>query len=165
MTSRRIAVVGGSLGGLTAACLLRDNGHDVTVYECSSDELEERGAGIGFHQDDGRVVVSFPHRESDSEAEVETAGGGSSCRRVAGHCGGPAAAATAKAEADGWALAAALERNDDVVTALATWEEQQLKLCRALLERTRRIGSRSQVDNTWRPGDPALIFGLHEPGR
>ena len=43
-----IQVVGGSLGGLTAACLLRDDGHDVTIYERSSRELEERGAGIGF---------------------------------------------------------------------------------------------------------------------
>ena len=44
----RIAIVGGSLGGLTAACLLRDDGHDVTIFERSPNELEERGAGIGF---------------------------------------------------------------------------------------------------------------------
>ncbi len=44
----RIAVVGGSLGGLTAACLLADDGHDVTVYERSATPLEERGAGIGL---------------------------------------------------------------------------------------------------------------------
>ncbi len=43
-----IAVVGGSLGGLTAACLLADAGHHVVVYERSPSELEERGAGIGF---------------------------------------------------------------------------------------------------------------------
>ncbi|MGZ4679274.1 MAG: NAD(P)-binding protein, partial [Ilumatobacteraceae bacterium] len=39
-----IAVVGGSLGGLTAASLLADAGHHVVVYERSSSELEERGA-------------------------------------------------------------------------------------------------------------------------
>jgi 2,6-dihydroxypyridine 3-monooxygenase len=43
-----IAVVGGSLGGLTAACLLADDGHDVTIYERSPSQLEERGAGIGL---------------------------------------------------------------------------------------------------------------------
>jgi 2,6-dihydroxypyridine 3-monooxygenase len=43
-----IAVVGGSLGGLTAACLLADAGHRVAIYERSTTELEERGAGIGF---------------------------------------------------------------------------------------------------------------------
>ena len=43
-----VAVVGGSLGGLTAACLLADAGHRVVVYERSPSELEERGAGIGF---------------------------------------------------------------------------------------------------------------------
>jgi len=48
MATRSIAIVGGSLGGLTAACVLRDAGHDVHVYERSSRELEERGAGIGF---------------------------------------------------------------------------------------------------------------------
>ena len=29
---------------------------------------------------------------------------------------------------------------------------------------TRDIGRRSQVDGTWRAGDPDLIFGLHGPG-
>lgn len=42
----RIAVVGGSLGGLTAALLLRDIGCDVTVYERSRETLQARGAGI-----------------------------------------------------------------------------------------------------------------------
>ncbi|MGH1481341.1 MAG: FAD-dependent monooxygenase [Geminicoccales bacterium] len=42
----RIAIAGGSIGGLTAACLLRDAGHDVTVFERSPIELEQRGAGI-----------------------------------------------------------------------------------------------------------------------
>jgi 2,6-dihydroxypyridine 3-monooxygenase len=41
-----VAVVGGSLGGLTAALVLRDAGCDVTVFERSSSALEARGAGI-----------------------------------------------------------------------------------------------------------------------
>ncbi|MDH3771921.1 MAG: NAD(P)-binding protein, partial [Nitrospirota bacterium] len=48
MQRARVAVAGGSIGGLTAACLLRDAGHQVTVFERSSTELEQRGAGIGF---------------------------------------------------------------------------------------------------------------------
>ena len=52
-----VAVVGGSLGGLTAACLLRDDGHDVTVYERASGELEERGAGIGLLEANYRYLV------------------------------------------------------------------------------------------------------------
>ncbi|MEZ5263627.1 MAG: NAD(P)-binding protein [Acidimicrobiales bacterium] len=43
-----IAVVGGSLGGLTAACLLAGDGHRVTILERSASPLEERGAGIGL---------------------------------------------------------------------------------------------------------------------
>ncbi|WP_051232681.1 FAD binding domain-containing protein [Pseudonocardia asaccharolytica] len=41
-----VAVVGGSLGGLTAALVLTDIGCDVTVLERSSARLEARGAGI-----------------------------------------------------------------------------------------------------------------------
>jgi 2,6-dihydroxypyridine 3-monooxygenase len=75
-----------------------------------------------------------------------------------------AAAGTAKAAADGWALAEALDRHDDIVTALAAWEPGQLALGRELVARTRRVGRRSQVDGTWTPGDAELIFGLHRPG-
>jgi len=76
-----------------------------------------------------------------------------------------AAAGTAKAAADAWELAAALQAHPDIESALTAWEQGQLELGRKLLERTRRIGRRSQVDCNWRPGDPELIFGLYEPGR
>jgi 2,6-dihydroxypyridine 3-monooxygenase len=75
-----------------------------------------------------------------------------------------AAAGTAKAAADAWALAGALAAQPDVESALRAWEPGQLELGRNLLERTRRIGRRSQVDCNWTPGDPELIFGLYEPG-
>lgn len=51
-----IAVVGGSLGGIIAGCLLADDGHSVTIYERSPVELEERGAGIGFLAATGRYL-------------------------------------------------------------------------------------------------------------
>jgi len=76
-----------------------------------------------------------------------------------------AAAGTAKAAADAWELARALGEQPDIKSALQTWERGQLELGRKLLERTRRIGRRSQVDCNWSPGDPELIFGLYEPGR
>jgi 2,6-dihydroxypyridine 3-monooxygenase len=76
-----------------------------------------------------------------------------------------AAAGTAKAAADAWTLAEALETHASVPEALAAWEPAQLELGRQLTERSRRIGSRSQVDGTWREGDPELIFGLYGPGR
>jgi 2,6-dihydroxypyridine 3-monooxygenase len=75
-----------------------------------------------------------------------------------------AAAGTAKAAADAWALADAIERHRDVPTALALWEPGQLALGQQLLERNRRNGRRSQFDGTWVPGDPELIFGLRAPG-
>src|SRR5579859_6958707 len=76
-----------------------------------------------------------------------------------------AAAGTAKAAADGWALGAALTAaGGDVPAALAGWERRQLALGRALLARCREIGDSSQFAGTFRPGDQRLIFGLHGPG-
>lgn len=76
-----------------------------------------------------------------------------------------AAAGTAKAAADAWELAKALDQEPHIETALKAWEPAQLELGRKLLERTRSIGRRSQVDCNWTPGDPQFIFGLYEPGR
>lgn len=42
----QIAIAGGSIGGLTAGVLLHELGHDVHVYERSTNALEGRGAGI-----------------------------------------------------------------------------------------------------------------------
>jgi 2,6-dihydroxypyridine 3-monooxygenase len=76
-----------------------------------------------------------------------------------------AAAGTAKAAADGWALANALTAaGGDVPAALASWERSQLALGQALLARCREIGDSSQFGGTFRPGDQRLIFGLHGPG-
>jgi len=75
-----------------------------------------------------------------------------------------AAAGTAKAAEDAWQLGAALDAHDEVGEALRAWEQTQLALGRDLLERTRSIGSRSQTSNTWEPGDPDLLFGLHRAG-
>jgi 2,6-dihydroxypyridine 3-monooxygenase len=76
-----------------------------------------------------------------------------------------AAAGTAKAAADGWALAEELTAAaGDVPAALAAWERRQLALGRDLLARCREIGDSSQFLGTFRPGDPRLIFGLYSPG-
>ncbi len=75
-----------------------------------------------------------------------------------------AAAGTAKAAEDAWSLYRHLERSESLDTALTHWEADQLALGTSLLSRTRSIGSRSQTDNNWKPGDPDLIFGLHAPG-
>jgi 2,6-dihydroxypyridine 3-monooxygenase len=76
-----------------------------------------------------------------------------------------AAAATAKGADDVWALADALQRSGgDVAEALRRWEPARLELGRALLARTRDLGEGAQFRNDWVPGDPALTFGLREPG-
>lgn len=54
---RRAAVIGGSLGGLTAANLLRDDGWDVVVYEKSAAPLDGRGAGIVVHASTVRYLL------------------------------------------------------------------------------------------------------------
>jgi 2-polyprenyl-6-methoxyphenol hydroxylase-like FAD-dependent oxidoreductase len=49
MTSRRALVIGGSLGGLIVAHLLRGAGWDATVFERNDEELASRGVGLGTH--------------------------------------------------------------------------------------------------------------------
>jgi len=46
--SRRALIVGGSMGGLMAAALLRRSGWNVTLFERASGNLAERGAGLGI---------------------------------------------------------------------------------------------------------------------
>ncbi len=71
-----------------------------------------------------------------------------------------AAAGTAKAADDAWALADALRGADDVSSALKAWEPGRLALGRSLVERARSVGSRSQIHNNWRQDDPDVIFSL-----
>jgi 2-polyprenyl-6-methoxyphenol hydroxylase-like FAD-dependent oxidoreductase len=47
--ARRALVVGGSLGGLFAAHLLRGTGWDASVFERDEEELTGRGVGLGTH--------------------------------------------------------------------------------------------------------------------
>jgi 2,6-dihydroxypyridine 3-monooxygenase len=54
---KRAAVVGGSIGGLTAALLLRDSGWDVDVFERSAVVLVGRGGGIVLHPATIRYLV------------------------------------------------------------------------------------------------------------
>jgi 2,6-dihydroxypyridine 3-monooxygenase len=51
-------VVGGSLGGLTAALVLRDAGATVDVYERSAAPLHDLGAGVVLHP----ATVRYPLR-------------------------------------------------------------------------------------------------------
>ena len=50
MSKKRALIIGGSLGGLIAAHLLRSVGWDAVVFERNADDLIGRGAGIGTHQ-------------------------------------------------------------------------------------------------------------------
>ena len=45
----RALIIGGSVGGLFAANLLRSTGWDAAVFERNPDELTGRGAGISTH--------------------------------------------------------------------------------------------------------------------
>jgi 2-polyprenyl-6-methoxyphenol hydroxylase-like FAD-dependent oxidoreductase len=49
MAARRALVIGGSLGGLFAAHLLRSAGWDAVVFERNPDDLTGRGAGLSTH--------------------------------------------------------------------------------------------------------------------
>ncbi len=49
--NHRIAIVGGSVGGLFAGVLLHRAGFDVRIFERSGREIESRGAGLGAQAD------------------------------------------------------------------------------------------------------------------
>ena len=49
MPQPRALIIGGSLGGLIAAHLLRDAGWDAVVFERNAEDLPSRGAGLGTH--------------------------------------------------------------------------------------------------------------------
>jgi 2-polyprenyl-6-methoxyphenol hydroxylase-like FAD-dependent oxidoreductase len=56
MTARRALVIGGSLGGLLAAHLLRSTGWDAVVFERNAEELASRGVGLGTHPQLGAAL-------------------------------------------------------------------------------------------------------------
>ncbi len=56
MTMPRVLVVGGSLGGLFAANMLRAIGCEVRVFERAEQDLAGRGAGIGTHEELHRAM-------------------------------------------------------------------------------------------------------------
>jgi len=49
MTSPRALIIGGSLGGLMVAHLLRSIGWDAAIFERNDEELASRGVGLGTH--------------------------------------------------------------------------------------------------------------------
>ena len=53
----RVAVIGGSMIGLTAGLVLRDLGCEVDVYERSRVPLEGRGVGIVLHPQTVRYLL------------------------------------------------------------------------------------------------------------
>src|SRR4051794_18284114 len=67
-TGHRAIVVGGSIGGLTSALLLRRLGFDVDVYERTPTDLDGRGGGIVLQPDTLRwfVECSSQHPETVS---------------------------------------------------------------------------------------------------
>src|SRR5271163_5163374 len=65
----RVAISGGSVGGLFAACLLRQAGHDVDVFERSRQGLEGRGAGL-VAQEEVFVLLRAIGREDVADVGV-----------------------------------------------------------------------------------------------
>lgn len=71
MPTRRALVIGGSVGGLFAAHLLRSIGWDVLVFERVRDDLAGRGAGIGT-QDPLHDIMQRIGLRDDETMAVET---------------------------------------------------------------------------------------------
>jgi 2-polyprenyl-6-methoxyphenol hydroxylase-like FAD-dependent oxidoreductase len=63
---RRALVIGGSVGGLFVANLLRTIGWEVTVFERARGDLAGRGAGLGIHEELFAVMRRIGIRADDS---------------------------------------------------------------------------------------------------
>jgi len=72
MSKGRVAIVGGSLGGLFAANLLHRDGWEVNVYEKVSEELAERGAGVVTHPELFDILSMIGIDDRDIGVEVES---------------------------------------------------------------------------------------------
>ncbi len=75
MTTRRALVIGGSLGGLIAAHLLRSTGWDATVFERNDEELASRGVGLGTHPQLIAILKRAGDRFRRDDGDQADAGG------------------------------------------------------------------------------------------
>ena len=75
-----------------------------------------------------------------------------------------AAAGTAKAGANAWALAEALAHNDSVPAALAAGSPRSSRSGGSCWSARDGSGTRSQVTCTWDGTDPDTLFRLREEG-
>ncbi len=69
MATRKIIIVGGGIGGLSAALALLRRGLDVEVYE-QSDQLKEVGAGIQLGANGTRVLYALGLEQALAEVRV-----------------------------------------------------------------------------------------------
>src|SRR3954466_842609 len=76
--SKNVVVVGGGIGGLTAALALLRRGIDVQVYD-QSNQLKEIGAGIQISSNGSRVLFALGLEEALAKVQVRPA------RRVLRH--------------------------------------------------------------------------------
>jgi salicylate hydroxylase len=65
----KIAIIGGGIGGLTAALALSQNAHDITVFERSAG-IREIGAGVQISPNAGRLLHSLGLGATYSEISV-----------------------------------------------------------------------------------------------
>src|SRR5260221_7581833 len=78
--SRNVVVVGGGIGGLTAALALLRRGIDVQVYD-QSNQLREIGAGIQISSNGSRVLFALGLEPALTQVQVRPE------RRGLGECG------------------------------------------------------------------------------
>ena len=68
----KIAIVGGGIGGLTAAHLLKDSGHEVCIYERDINlEYRTQGYSIGIDQDSIKILQKIRSEELEKLLEAQ----------------------------------------------------------------------------------------------
>ena len=134
------------------------------VQDSHLDELRTASAALAPSLRDVVAASPEPFIQTIVDLEVDKMVSGRVC--IMGDAAFSArphvAAGTAKAAADAWALRDALVEHSDIDDALSDWEESQLSLGRSVVERSRRMGQRSQFDGGMVVGDPTWKFGLFD---
>jgi len=87
LASLRIAVIGGGIGGLTAALALRQAGFDVDVYE-QAPELTEVGGGINMAPNATRILRQLGLAEGSTVRACARSGPTNAAGRTGARCSG-----------------------------------------------------------------------------
>lgn len=133
----KIAIIGGSVGGLLAGIAFKKNGHDVQIYERSALEMQGRGARV--LQTEHPFVQAIVDMEVPQMYKGRIVIIGDAASVVRPHT----ASGTAKAYEDAVTLAYSISQFEHIGDALRYWDNHQMAYAAELIDYGKRLGQGS----------------------